>query len=98
LRMEPLGDGRVRVVYEALAGRTPRPARLSGGEHALLFRAPGPLPAVGVTHGSVGGALVIEDHGPALLVAGRGPSRVTVDGEQRLLSVLVVRADLCRRK
>jgi hypothetical protein len=89
LRLERIGDGTVRVVYEALAGRTPRPPRLSRADHALLARALAPLHAAGVAHGSVTTSLVIEDHGPALLTAGRRPSGVSVEDEMRELAGLV---------
>jgi serine/threonine-protein kinase len=92
LRLERIGDGAVRVVYEALAGRTPRPPRISRAEHALLERALAPLHAAGVAHGSITTSLVIEDHGPALLTAGRRPSGVTVEDDVRELAGLVEHA------
>ena len=89
LRLEPRGDGTVRVVYEALTGRTPRPPSLSRREHALLVRALAPLHAAGIVHGSVATSIVIEDHGPALLTAGRHPAQTTVEEELRALGALV---------
>jgi hypothetical protein len=89
LRLERVGDGTLRVVYEALAGKTPRPPRLSAAEHAMLVRALAPLHAAGIAHGSVAASIVIEDHGPALLTAGRRPSGITVEDELRELRGLV---------
>jgi tetratricopeptide (TPR) repeat protein len=89
LRLEPLGDGTTRVVYEALTGKTPRRPLLTRHEHALLLHALGPLHAAGIVHGSVAHSLVIEDHGPALLVAGRRPSGITIEEEVRELEGLV---------
>jgi eukaryotic-like serine/threonine-protein kinase len=89
LRLERVGDGTTRVVYEALAGRTPRPPSLSRAEHALLARALAPLHAAGIAHGSVTTSLVLEDHGPALLTAGRRPSGISVEEELRELAGLV---------
>jgi hypothetical protein len=48
-----------------------------------------PLHAAGIVHGSVAQSVVIEDHGPALLVAGRRPSKITVEDELRELESLV---------
>jgi hypothetical protein len=89
LRLEALADGSTRVVYEALAGKTPRPPTLTRGDHALLRRALEPLHAAGITHGSVTESIVFEDHGPALLTAGRRPSGITVEEESRALLALV---------
>jgi eukaryotic-like serine/threonine-protein kinase len=89
LRLEPVGDGTTRVVYEALAGRTPRPPSLTRRDHQLLARALAPLHAAGIAHGSVATSIVFEDHGPALLTAGRRPSGVTVEEEVRELAGLV---------
>ncbi|MDB4964892.1 MAG: serine/threonine protein kinase [Myxococcales bacterium] len=91
LRLERLTDGSVRVVYEALAGKTPRPPRLSVAEHALLVRALAPLHAAGVAHGSVATSIVLEDHGPALLTAGRRPSPTSIEDELSALGELVAR-------
>ena len=85
LRLEPAGDGSMRVVYEALTGRTPRPPRLTPREYQLLLRALAPLHAAGITHGSVAQSIVFEDHGPALLTAGRRPSGISVEEEAREL-------------
>ena len=92
LRLERLADGTTRVVYEALAGRTPRPPSLTAREHALLARALAPLHAAGIAHGSVASSIVFEDHGPALLTAGRRPSAITVEEELRQLGALVQHA------
>ena len=89
LRLERVGDGTTRVVYEALTGRTPRPPSLTRAEHALLARALAPLHAAGIAHGSVATSLVLEDHGPALLTAGRRPSGISVEEELRELAGLV---------
>jgi eukaryotic-like serine/threonine-protein kinase len=89
LRLEPAADGATRVVYEALAGRTPRPPRLTARDHQLLERALAPLHAAGVAHGSVATSVVFEDHGPALLTAGRRPSGISVEEEVRELAGLV---------
>jgi serine/threonine-protein kinase len=89
LRLERVGDGTTRVVYEALTGRTPRPPRLSAREHELLARALAPLHAAGLAHGSVATSVVFEDHGPALLTAGRRPSGISVEEELRELGGLV---------
>ncbi|HEX6837636.1 MAG TPA: serine/threonine-protein kinase, partial [Polyangia bacterium] len=89
LRLERLADGTTRVVYEALTGRTPRPPRLTAREEALLERALAPLHAAGIAHGSVATSIVLEDHGPALLTAGRRPSQITVEEELRELRGLV---------
>ncbi|HEX8953799.1 MAG TPA: serine/threonine-protein kinase, partial [Polyangia bacterium] len=89
LRLERLGDGTTRVVYEALTGRTPRPPSLTAREHRLLLRALAPLHAAGLAHGSVASSIVFEDHGPALLTAGRRPSGITVEEELRELGGLV---------
>jgi serine/threonine-protein kinase len=89
LRLERVGDGTTRVVYEALTGRTPRPPRLSAREHDLLARALAPLHAAGIAHGSVTSSIVLEDHGPALLTAGRRPSGISVEEELRELRGLV---------
>jgi eukaryotic-like serine/threonine-protein kinase len=92
LRLERVGDGTTRVVYEALTGRTPRPPSLSRRDHALLTRALAPLHAAGIAHGSVAQSIVIEDHGPALLTAGRRPSEITVEEELRELASLAQHA------
>ncbi|HEY2744584.1 MAG TPA: serine/threonine-protein kinase, partial [Polyangia bacterium] len=89
LRLERAADGTTRLVYEALTGRTPRPPSLSRREHALLARALAPLHAAGIAHGSVAQSIVLEDHGPALLTAGRRPSTITVEEELRELAGLV---------
>lgn len=89
LRIEPVADGTTRVVYEALAGKTPRRPTLTRRQHELLVRALAPLHAAGVAHGSVAASLVLEDHGPALLIAGRRPSRITIEEELRELSSLI---------
>lgn len=89
LRLERLGDGGTRVVYEALAGRTPRPPSLTRREHELLARALAPLHAAGIAHGSVATSIIFEDHGPALLTAGRRPSGLSVAQELRELAALV---------
>jgi eukaryotic-like serine/threonine-protein kinase len=90
LRIEARGDGTTRVVYEALAGKTPRPPSLSGADAELLARALAPLHAAGVTHGSVASSLVLEDWGPALLTAGRRPSAaLTIAAELAELTALV---------
>jgi eukaryotic-like serine/threonine-protein kinase len=88
LRLEPLGDGTTRAVYEALTGKTPRRPLLTKREHALLLRALAPLHAAGIVHGSIAHSVVIEDHGPALLVAGRRPSGITIEEEVRELEGL----------
>jgi len=88
LRLERIGDGTTRVVYEALTGKTPRPPRLTSREHALLVRALAPLHAAGIAHGSVTSSIVFEDHGPALLTAGRKPTGITVEEELRELASL----------
>jgi hypothetical protein len=90
LRLERLDDGRLRVVYEAVTGRTPRPAALGRRDHALLVRALAPLHAAGVVHGSVAESVVVEDHGPALLTAGRRPRALSVADEQAQLAALRV--------
>ncbi len=89
LRLERTSDGNTRVVYEALTGRTPRPPSLSRRDHALLARALAPLHAAGIAHGSVAQSIVLEDHGPALLTAGRRPSGISVEEEVRELAGLV---------
>jgi serine/threonine-protein kinase len=89
LRLERLGDGRLRVVYEAVTGRTPRPPRLGRRDYDRLLRALAPLHAAGVAHGSVAEAIVLEDHGPALLTAGRRPRTVSVDEERAQLAALL---------
>jgi eukaryotic-like serine/threonine-protein kinase len=93
LRLERTGDGSTRVVYEALTGKTPRPPSLTRAEHALLLRALAPLHAAGVAHGSVATSIVLEDHGPALLTAGRRPTGISVEEELRELEGLVHRAE-----
>jgi hypothetical protein len=90
LRLEPIGDGLLRVVYEAVAGRTPRPPALTAREHALLLRALAPLHAAGVAHGNIADAVVLEEHGPTLLVAGRRPGAATVADDHAQLAALVV--------
>jgi serine/threonine-protein kinase len=89
LRLEQLGDGTTRVVFEALAGRTPRPPSLTRAEQAILLRALAPLHAAGLVHGSVAESLVIEDWGPALLTAGRRAREVSVAAEAAELGALV---------
>ncbi len=89
LRLEPIGDGLLRVVYEAVAGRTPRPPTLTAREEALLVRALAPLHAAGVAHGNIADAVVLEEHGPTLLVAGRRPGAATVDDDRAQLAALV---------
>jgi hypothetical protein len=89
LRLERVGDGTTRVVYEALTGKTPRPPSLTRRQHQLLLRALAPLHAAGIVHGSVATSVVFEDHGPALLTAGRRPSGISVEEELRELERLV---------
>jgi tetratricopeptide (TPR) repeat protein len=89
LRLERVGDGTTRVVYEALTGKTPRPPSLTRRQHRQLERALAPLHAAGVAHGSVATSLVLEDHGPALLTAGRRPAEISVEEELRELAGLV---------
>jgi hypothetical protein len=86
LRIERLDDGATRVVFEALAGRTPK--TLTAGEQATVARALAPLHAAGVAHGDVAASLVIEDWGPALLTAGRRARDVSVATEQAELQAL----------
>jgi hypothetical protein len=45
-----------------------------------------PLHALGIAHGSVGESVVLEEHGPTLLVAGRSPTAIAVEAERRSLS------------
>jgi tetratricopeptide (TPR) repeat protein len=90
LRLEPIGDGLLRVVYEAVAGRTPRPPTLTAHEEALLLRALAPLHAAGIAHGNIADAIVLEEHGPALLIAGHRPGgAATVDDDRAQLAALV---------
>jgi serine/threonine-protein kinase len=89
LRIERLGDGATRVVFEALAGRTPQPPSLTPGEQAIVARALAPLHAAGVAHGDVAASLVLEDWGPALLTAGRRARDISVAVEQDELHALV---------
>jgi hypothetical protein len=88
LRIERLGDGTTRVVFEALAGRTPRPPALTAHEEAIVSRALAPLHAAGVAHGNVTTSLVLEDWGPALLTAGRRARELSVADEQAELRAL----------
>jgi serine/threonine-protein kinase len=76
LRIEKQAEG-WRVVYEAVAGA--RPPSLSAQAVAELRRALQPLHAAGVAHGSVAQSVVLEEHGPTLLVAGRAPGMSPVE-------------------
>jgi serine/threonine-protein kinase len=87
LRIEPQPDGSTRAVFEAVSGQRPptwpRPAV------ETLRRALAPLHAEGMTHGSLTDSIVLEEHGPTLLVAGRSPTSITVADEQRQLASLI---------
>jgi serine/threonine-protein kinase len=85
LRIEKLTDG-WRAVYEAVAGA--RVERLPAGAAKLLERALAPLHAAGFAHGSPAQSLILEEHGPTLLVAGRSPTALTPADEQLLLTKL----------
>jgi hypothetical protein len=70
-------------VFEAIAGATPRPLVLTPVQAVVLRRALAPLHRAGVAHGSIGDSVVLETHGPVLLLAGRAPTPVSAEEEQR---------------
>jgi hypothetical protein len=66
------------AVYEAVVGpRVAAPLREQA--RAAVLRALAPIHALGVAHGSVAASLLIDELGPTLLVAGRGPSGAPAD-------------------
>jgi serine/threonine-protein kinase len=82
LRIEQLADGGVRVVYEAVVGRMAQPGELERAQVAELAAALEPLHAEGIAHGSLDSSILLEPHGPCVLVAGRSPTATTVEAEQ----------------
>lgn len=96
LRLEPLADGALRVVYEALSGRSPISPSLTPAAGALLARALEPLHQLGLTHGSISDSLLFEQHGPVLLLAGRRPTPKSVPEEERELAQLIAPATASR--
>jgi hypothetical protein len=75
------------AVYEAVAG--PPAARPLGGRGlGRLRRVLHRLHAEGAAHGSVSTSIVTEEHGPTLLVAGRGPTARTALDDDRELAAL----------
>ncbi|HEY7953721.1 MAG TPA: protein kinase [Polyangia bacterium] len=71
LRITRLPGGGAEAVFEAVAG--PRPSRLTPAEVIALAHALEPLHAAGIAHGAIADSLVVEEHGPILLCAGRAP-------------------------
>jgi hypothetical protein len=61
---------------------------LSAPERAALERVLGPLHASGIAHGQVATSLVVEESGPTLLVAGRGPTGATPEDDRAALRKL----------
>ena len=92
LRIEKMPDGSHQAVFEAVNGATPRPAGLDAGARARLDRALAPLHAEGIAHGSPAASIVIEEHGPTLLVAGRAPHASSPDDDRRELAALTATA------
>ncbi|HUS65644.1 MAG TPA: protein kinase [Kofleriaceae bacterium] len=88
LRIEPLAEGGHQVVFEAIIGPTPRPPELSPPALERLRRALAPLHADGLAHGSLADSIVLEEHGPTLLVAGRRPTAKSPDDERKELQGL----------
>jgi serine/threonine-protein kinase len=87
LRLERIGVT-TRAVFEAVSG--PAPLALDGKWRPALERALSPLHAAGVAHGSIAASLVMEEHGPTLLVAGRRPTGAEPDADRAALAALFV--------
>jgi hypothetical protein len=90
LRIERLGDGGVRAVFEAVNGRPVNAAArsLSDGQRAQLRAALAPLHATGTAHGALASSLVLEESGPTILVAGRAPTGASPADDLAALTAL----------
>ncbi len=91
LRLEPLAGGKVRVGYEAIAGRALERMRLEAKEVERLRAALAPLHAAGHAHGSLSSSIVMTDGGVVLLVAGRRAQKRTIAEELAELEALAAR-------
>jgi tetratricopeptide (TPR) repeat protein len=76
--------GIVRIIYEAVLGPPPS-GKLDERARSRLLSALQPLHDIGVAHGAIADSLVVDEGGPTLLVAGRGPTGATVDDDVRAL-------------
>jgi serine/threonine-protein kinase len=77
-----------RVIYEAVTG-PPAVAPLKGRRAARLRRVLEALRHDGAVHGALAASVVLEDHGPTLLVEGRGPTGRTAADDVRDLAALI---------
>jgi serine/threonine-protein kinase len=85
LALEKLDSGDLQLVYEGIAGRPTPLTALSLAQRTAVVGALAPLHAEGVTHGSLTDAILLDDLGPVVLIAGRAPGALTVAEEHRLL-------------
>jgi hypothetical protein len=60
-------------VFESPVGRLVSPTELLARHRRALAEALAPVHAEGGVHGSVAASVLLEDHGPTLLIAGRQP-------------------------
>jgi serine/threonine-protein kinase len=86
LRIERLADGGGCVVYEAVAG--PPPAELDATQRRAVELALEPVHAAGRAHGHLATSLVMEEHGPTVLVAGRRDVGAAPDDDRAALARL----------